>query len=52
MKQVVTKHQRVHTRKIDRGVAHALMKKGGIVQPNKGKPSFFSQNWQDTKYLN
>ena len=42
----------VHTRKLDRSVAHAKMKKAGLVSVNKGNPSFFSRHWKEAKYVN
>ena len=42
---------RIHTRKIDRAVAHAMMKKAGIVSPNKKNKageSFFSKHWRES----
>ena len=56
-------HERVHTRKIDRSVAHHLMKERGINHINKHdhykevsvtgatrdviEPSFFAKNWRN-----
>ena len=37
---------RVHTRELDRAVARANMKRAGMHQINKGKPSWFSENWR------
>lgn len=44
---------RVHTRKIDRAVAHAVMKKIGIVRPNdhRGGSSFFAMHWREAEYI-
>jgi len=46
---------RVHTRKIDRLVAHKKMKDAGIVSPNKGKRmqirSFFAEHWREAEYI-
>lgn len=58
----IREHERVHTRKIDRAVAHAKMKKEGIAHPNKSEhmryqtftgatmtkvePSYFAKNWR------
>ena len=42
----------VHTRKLDRSVAHEKMKKAGLVSVNKGNPSFFSQHWNEARYVN
>ena len=55
-------HERIHTRKIDRSVAHAKMKTNGIQHINKSKrmkyttvtgatlyeiePSYFAKNWR------
>lgn len=43
---------RVHTRKLDRSVAHALMKKGGLVGVNDhshGIRSFFAEHWRESQ---
>ena len=46
---------RVHTRKLDRLVAHKKMKDAGIVSPNKGKKmhinSFFADHWREAEYI-
>lgn len=49
-KRVMT---RVHDRKIDRAVAHAMMKKAGIVRPNDHKHgrSFFAEHWREAQYI-
>ena len=55
-------YERIHTRKIDRSVAHARMKREGVVHPNKSEhmrymtitgatmykiePSYFAKNWR------
>lgn len=44
----------VHTRKLDRSVAHAKMKKAGLSGVNKhhGRgTSFFSGHWREAKYV-
>ena len=45
----------VHTRKLDRSVAHAKMKKAGLVGVNKhphGRgTSFFATHWREAKYV-
>ena len=44
----------VHTRKLDRSVAHAKMKKAGLVRVNdhRGGNSFFSAHWREARYVN
>jgi len=44
---------RVHTRKLDRSVAHAQMKKAGLVRVNDHShgDSFFSRNWRESRYI-
>lgn len=39
----------LHTRKLDREVAHNKMKKVGVIQLNKdkGKGSFFANHWRE-----
>ena len=39
----------LHTRRLDREIAHNKMKKAGVIQPNKdkGNGSFFSRHWRE-----
>lgn len=51
--KVKQKSVRVHTRKIDRAVAHAVMKRVGIVRPNDHSHgrSFFAEHWREAEYI-
>ena len=44
----------IHTRKMDRHVAHVKMKMAGLVRVNDHKhgPSFFSEHWREAQYVN
>ena len=50
VKRVMT---RVHDRKIDRSVAHAMMKKAGLVRVNDHRTgrSFFAEHWREANYI-
>lgn len=39
----------LHTRRLDREVAHNKMKKADVIQPNKdkGNGSFFARHWRE-----
>lgn len=50
MKSSERRLTQVHTRKLDRMVAHENMKKAGYTRINKGKPSAFSREWR--KFIN
>lgn len=47
------KMTRVHTRKIDRMVAHKVMKRVGIMRPNdhRGGRSFFAEHWREAEFI-
>ena len=53
MKKVKRVSTRIHTRKLDRAVAHAIMKREGIVRPNdhRGGRSFFAEHWREAEFI-
>ena len=44
---------RVHTRKLDRMVAHNKMKQAGVVKANNHKygDSFLAEHWREANYI-
>ena len=62
----IREHERIHTRKIDRAVAHKRMKDEGIAHMNRSErgtymtvsgavmqkvePSYFAKNWRAYSY--